>query len=112
MGNGGQGATGNETGSTPPVNTGQLIGEQLGKLTREIAASHALTRVLIAGGDTSGYVTRELGIYALEAAMPLAPGGPLCRGHSGDPRFDGIEIALKGGQVGLEDYFVRVKEGR
>lgn len=111
-GGGDQGANEGGNVAAAPLNTGRLIGEQLGRLTRDIAASHALTRVLIAGGDTSGYVTRELGIYALEVAMPLAPGGPLCRGRSDDPRFDGIEIALKGGQVGREDFFVRVKEGR
>lgn len=97
---------------TPAANAGQLIGEQLGRLAREVAAANKLTRVLVAGGDTSGYVTRELGIYALETAMPLAPGGPLCRGYSEDPAFDGIEIALKGGQVGQTDYFMRVLEGR
>jgi len=92
--------------------TGRLIGAQLGKLTKEIVAEKKLTRFLVAGGDTSGFVTRELGIYALEVLMPLAPGGPLCRSYSEDSRFDGIEIVLKGGQVGKEDYFIRVLEGR
>ncbi len=95
-----------------PSDTGRLIGEQLGKLTKQIITEKKLTRFLVAGGDTSGFVTRELGIYALEALMPLAPGGPLCRSYSEDSRFDGIEVVLKGGQVGKEDYFVRVLEGR
>lgn len=92
--------------------TGRLLGEQLGKLTKEIVANNRLTRFLIAGGDTSGFVTRELGIYALETLMPLAPGGPICRSYSEDPQFDGIEIVLKGGQVGKDDYFNRVLEGK
>ncbi len=92
--------------------SGRLIGEQLGILTKEIVAEKKLTRLLVAGGDTSGFVTRELGIYALEVLMPLAPGSPLCQCYSEDSRFDGIEVVLKGGQVGKEDYFVRVLEGR
>lgn len=94
------------------LDTGRMIGEQLGKLTREVAEATGLRRFLAAGGDTSGYVARELGIFGLECLRPIAPGGPLCRSHAHDPRFDGLELALKGGQVGKEDYFVRVREGR
>jgi len=93
------------------LDTGRLIGEQLGKLTREVVERTGIRRLLAAGGDTSGYVTKELGIRALSFAMPLAPGSPLCISHAEDPRFDGKEIALKGGQVGKEDYFVRVRDG-
>ncbi|MDI4644699.1 four-carbon acid sugar kinase family protein [Cohnella sp. F6_2S_P_1] len=92
--------------------TGKLIGEQLGRLTREVVADNRLQRFLVAGGDTSGFVMRELGIYALECLMPIAPGGPLCRGYAKDDRFNGVELALKGGQVGKADYFVRVLEGK
>lgn len=91
---------------------GRLIGEQLGRLTKDVITAHKLKRFVAAGGDTSGFVTRELGIYAIENLMSIAPGGPLCRGYSDDPRFDGIELALKGGQVGRADYFVRVLEGK
>lgn len=93
------------------ADSGRLIGKQLGKLTKAIVAENRLTRLLVAGGDTSGYVTRELGVYALEAIMRLAPGGPMCRAYSEDIRFDGIELVLKGGQVGEEHYFVRVRNG-
>jgi uncharacterized protein YgbK (DUF1537 family) len=94
------------------ADTSQLLGTQLGLLTKQILMNNRLGRLLVAGGDTSGYVTRELGIYAIESLTPIAPGGPLCKGYSEEPRFDGIEIALKGGQVGSEDYFIRVLEGQ
>jgi uncharacterized protein YgbK (DUF1537 family) len=94
------------------LDTGRMIGEQLGMLAREVALRTGLRRFLAAGGDTSGYVARELGVYALGCLMGIAPGGPLCRSYADDPRFDGKELALKGGQVGKEDYFVRVLEGR
>ncbi|TLS51900.1 four-carbon acid sugar kinase family protein [Paenibacillus antri] len=101
-----------EAAGRTSLDTGRMIGEQLGKLTREVIERTGLPRFLAAGGDTSGYVARELGIYALSCLMPIAPGGPLCLSYADDPRFDGKELALKGGQVGREDYFVRVLEGR
>jgi uncharacterized protein YgbK (DUF1537 family) len=83
----------------------RLLGAEMGKMTRELLARTALRRVVIAGGDTSSYATHELGLYALEMMAELAPGAPLCRAYSNDPRFDGLEIALKGGQIGKAEYF-------
>jgi len=91
--------------------TGKLLGQQLGLLSHEIVSATSLKRMVVAGGDTSGYVTRELGIYALECLAAIAPGGPLCRTFSEIPRFNGLQLALKGGQVGPEDYFYRVLQG-
>jgi 3-oxoisoapionate kinase len=42
----------------------------------------------------------------------LVPGAPLCKAHSMDKAINGIEVNLKGGQVGGEDYFVILKTGR
>lgn len=92
--------------------TGRLLGESLGRLTRLIVKDNKLKRFVAAGGDTSGYVTRELGIYAIECLSPIAPGGPLCISYSTNSDFDGLELALKGGQVGQADYFVRVRDGQ
>ncbi|MBP1965235.1 four-carbon acid sugar kinase family protein [Paenibacillus aceris] len=86
----------------------RLLGIALGLLTKELVRQLGISRVLIAGGDTSGYVTRELGIYALECISVLDPGGPLCRAFSNEPQFDGLELVLKGGQVGGVDFFERV----
>jgi 3-oxoisoapionate kinase len=36
---------------------------------------------------------------------PLAPGAPLCRIHSNDKRLDGLDIVLKGGQMGPLNFF-------
>jgi uncharacterized protein YgbK (DUF1537 family) len=52
-----------------------------------------------------------LGVYALTAVAPIAPGSPLCRAHASDPVLAGLEIALKGGQVGQPDFFCAVKAG-
>jgi uncharacterized protein YgbK (DUF1537 family) len=85
--------------------TAKLLGGAMGRIAREILARTALRRVVIAGGDTSSYAVQELGLYALEMKVELTPGAPLCRAHSDDARIDGLEIALKGGQMGKVDYF-------
>jgi uncharacterized protein YgbK (DUF1537 family) len=94
-----------------PSQTGKLIGKQLGRLTKYILERTGLNRVCIAGGDTSGYATKELGVYGLEMIMPIAPGSPLCTCYSENSNFDGLEISLKGGQVGKADYFGVVRSG-
>jgi uncharacterized protein YgbK (DUF1537 family) len=68
-------------------------------------------RVAVCGGDTSGYVARTLNVDALTMLAPMAPGSPLCRAHARDARTDGLEIVFKGGQVGTEDFFERVRHG-
>lgn len=92
--------------------TGELLAGAQGMIVKELIAKTGKMRVVVAGGDTSGYVARALGIYALETLCPIAPGAPLCIAHSRDSRFDGLEIALKGGQNGNERYFASVQAGR
>ena len=45
------------------------------------------------------------------AAAATVPGAALLDAYSDDPELDGIEIALKGGQMGTPDYFGWIKEG-
>jgi uncharacterized protein YgbK (DUF1537 family) len=93
------------------ADSGRVIGMQLGRLARELIQVAGLRRILIAGGDTSGYVTRELGIYAMSCLSTIVPGGPLCRCYAQNAGMDGLELSLKGGQVGGVDYFERVRRG-
>ena len=76
-----------------------------------ILVETGLKRAVISGGDTSGRAAAMLGIDALTAIAPLAPGSPLCRAHAERADRNGLEIALKGGQVGAPDYFVAAKRG-
>lgn len=90
---------------------GGLLGAQQGMLLRELLERTPLRRVCVAGGDTCGHAARQLDIYALEYLMPTAPGAPLCRARSYLPQFDGLEISLKGGQLGRTDYFGCILSG-
>lgn len=94
-----------------PEDSSRLLGAELGGLARTLAVETGLMRILVAGGDTSGYVARALGLYALECRQTLAPGVPLCRAYADDARLDGLELVLKGGQVGGERFFERVRRG-
>jgi 3-oxoisoapionate kinase len=87
------------------------IGVGLGRILDRIMREAKISRVAIAGGDTSGHAALTLGIYALTALAPIAPGSPLCRAHSNDPAHAQLEIALKGGQIGAPDFFCAVKQG-
>jgi 3-oxoisoapionate kinase len=89
----------------------ERIGMSLGTILDQILAKSNLTRAVISGGDTSGRAASMLGIDALKAIAPLAPGSPLCRAYSARRDRDGLEIALKGGQVGAPDFFVAAKNG-
>jgi uncharacterized protein YgbK (DUF1537 family) len=90
----------------------RTLGTELGRLARTLVAEHGVKRLVVAGGDTSSYAARALGIEALEMIAPLAPGAPLCRAHATDPAIDGLEVSFKGGQVGAEDYFGAAARGK
>ena len=90
----------------------ERIGASLGAVLRTLIHRAGIRRVAVAGGDSSGQVVSTLGIDALTALAPIAPGVALLHGHSDDPVLDGIEIALKGGQMGGVDVFGRVRVGR
>lgn len=87
--------------------TREALGDALGRIAATLIETRALRRVIVAGGDTSGRVLARLPIDVLEATAPLASGSPLCRAYSEAPAFDGLELALKGGQVGGADLFVK-----
>ncbi|UAY56721.1 four-carbon acid sugar kinase family protein [Arachidicoccus terrestris] len=93
------------------VRAAQVYGRVLGQITLQVAKSGLLQRLVIAGGDTSSYVARNLGITAVEMIRPFSFGAPLCRAHASKEAIDGIEINFKGGQVGNEYYFTDILKG-
>lgn len=96
-----------EKGKTP-AEAAEAIGTILGGLTKSIYTSNGYGRLVIAGGDTSGFITKTLGIDSLEVIQSISPGAPLCIGKSFS-HDDTIEVALKGGQFGGESYFLDVQ---
>ncbi|RNL94533.1 four-carbon acid sugar kinase family protein [Sinomicrobium pectinilyticum] len=89
----------------PKTDTAKLFGSFLGKIVKETATRTGLKRIVVAGGDTSSYAARTMGIEAVEMIAPLTPGAPLCKIHAPGSPVDDLEINFKGGQVGGADYF-------
>lgn len=93
------------TGDLPRAAVADL-GRLLGRIAGQILEGCGFRRVVIAGGDTSGDVARQLGIASLRFAASLAPGAPWCCVQSDRPEVDGGLFAFKGGQVGRDDFLV------
>jgi uncharacterized protein YgbK (DUF1537 family) len=86
------------------------LGDSLGEVLHQIIQQTGIKRAVISGGDTSGYATQKLGIFALSALAPTIPGAALFKAHA-EGAMDGLELALKGGQMGSHDYFAWVRDG-
>jgi uncharacterized protein YgbK (DUF1537 family) len=88
-----------------------VLGGATGRVVRDAVARLGLSRVVLAGGDSSSHAVTAMGVEALGVAAPMVPGAPLCRLASRDAAVDKLEVTLKGGQLGAPDYFARVKAG-
>jgi uncharacterized protein YgbK (DUF1537 family) len=88
------------------------IGAALGDAVLRLVARHGLTRVAVAGGDSSSYALRRMTPHGLS----VSSGDYVTSAHvlrlSGPPPVDGLEITLKGGQVGDEGFFMTLRDGR
>lgn len=100
-----------ESGAEPTA-VHARIGSGLGALVRQARLAVGLKRAIFSGGDTSGHAMLALGAEALVPVAPLANGVPLLQVRSSEAAFDGLELALKGGQMGEADLFVRAAAGR
>lgn len=89
----------------------QVVGGVFAEMIKGVLDESPVNRLVLAGGDTSSQTIKSLGIDALEMAAAASPGAPLCRIHASGPPLDGLQIALKGGQLGGVDYFVKLRDG-
>lgn len=90
----------------------ERVGLALAEVMRRLLDRTALRRIVVAGGDSAGAVASHLGVQAFAVAAGMAPGVPLYRAWSDQARRDGLEIALKGGQLGLASFYGDVRAGR
>lgn len=83
---------------------GALMERTLAAVARELVAS-GTTRMIVAGGETSGAVVNGLGVKALEIGPEIDPGVPWTRAVGHD-----LVLALKSGNFGAPDFFVKAWE--
>ena len=85
---------------------GDALGRSLGTLLSHILERRSARRVLLCGGDTASHAVQQMGLQALTWLANLQPGAPLCRAHApGNPVLHNLELVLKGGQVGTDNFF-------
>lgn len=93
------------------VQGGKRLAMEVGQIALEILKAFPLKRLVVSGGDTSSQVTKVLAPDALVIKADVSPGAPLCQMHSRAHYLKDVEIALKGGQMGDRNYFVKALRG-
>lgn len=79
-----------------------LIEQTLSGLAAK-AAAEGVTRIIVAGGETSGAVTKKLGYEAFQIGESIAPGVPILLPLDAPA----VRLVLKSGNFGQEDFFGR-----
>lgn len=80
-------------------------------LLKAVLGKVRLQRIGIAGGDTSSIAVRALDAWGLSYLAPLPAGVTVCRLHAERGELDGMEVMLKGGQMGDADLFEQLANG-
>ena len=78
------------------------VEDAFGALAQALVA-RGVRRLIVAGGETSGAVVQALSVDALAIGPPIDPGVPWTTAL-GEPR---IALALKSGNFGAEDFFLK-----
>ncbi|MFN3436893.1 MAG: four-carbon acid sugar kinase family protein [Acidovorax sp.] len=105
--------TGPTDGTTAHITSAEQVAQASAKLVARVVQAQAehgtpLRRIGVAGGDTSSHVVQALQLWGLSYQTMLCPGVTLSRAHSQDRARDGLELMLKGGQMGGTDLFARL----
>lgn len=82
--------------------SGAMIERLLGEVAQGLAAE-GVTRLVVAGGETSGAVVGALGVSMLEIGPEIDPGVPWTLAADGKP----MALALKSGNFGTPDFFTK-----
>jgi len=99
------------SGETAGVKHGRSLARACGELLAQVLRITPVKRLGIAGGDTSSHAVQALDAWGLSYRAQLAPGVALCGLHSDNPMLDGLDIMLKGGQMGTATLFEELLNG-
>ena len=80
----------------------ELLEQTTAALARQ-AVETGYTRIIVAGGETSGAVTKALGFDSYIIGESVAPGVPVMIPRSSRQ----VRLVLKSGNFGQEDFFIR-----
>jgi uncharacterized protein YgbK (DUF1537 family) len=92
----------------------QLGRERAGAVVEKVMAEIAkglvergVRRLVVAGGETAGAVVQALGVTGLRIGRQIDPGVPWTVSLPGSPGEPPLALALKSGNFGAEDLFLR-----
>jgi uncharacterized protein YgbK (DUF1537 family) len=74
-----------------------------GQLAKRLVEAGGVTRIIVAGGETSGAVVNALRIKAVEILETIDPGVPALKALGSKP----LRLALKSGNFGAPDFFLK-----
>jgi uncharacterized protein YgbK (DUF1537 family) len=84
---------------------GLLIESALAEVAAALVA-RGVRRLVVAGGETSGAVVQRLGVRSLRIGAEIDPGVPWTHA-SADAAPEGMHLALKSGNFGARDFFLK-----
>jgi uncharacterized protein YgbK (DUF1537 family) len=85
---------------------GALVEQALAAVAEALVA-RGVKRLVVAGGETSGAVVQRLGVQALRIGAEIDPGVPWTFAAGGAAVGAGIHLALKSGNFGARDFFLK-----
>jgi uncharacterized protein YgbK (DUF1537 family) len=98
-------ARGNATASFDTART-HALGGVMAYICRKAVAETGIRRVIFAGGDTSSYAMTAIGADALDLVVFDARRNCHVFRLRARNELDQVEVLLKGGQVGSDDFFL------
>nr|WP_314071679.1 3-oxo-tetronate kinase [uncultured Roseococcus sp.] len=84
---------------------GALVEEAMAEIADALVAA-GVRRLVVAGGETSGSVVQRLGVRSLRIGAEIDPGVPWTHATP-DSAPEGMLLALKSGNFGARDFFLK-----
>ena len=85
---------------------GALVEETLATIARGLI-NMGVGQLIVAGGETSGAVVKALGVTGLRIGPEIDPGVPWTTTMTQNPADKPIALALKSGNFGTPDFFIK-----
>jgi 3-dehydrotetronate 4-kinase len=88
---------------------GAMVERTMAAIARGLVAL-GVRQLVVAGGETSGACVQALAVAQLQIGAQIDAGVPWCYARAGAAADQGLHIALKSGNFGDDDFFVRAFE--
>jgi uncharacterized protein YgbK (DUF1537 family) len=94
-----------------PARAEPRLAPACGALLAAVARRVRCARIGVVGGDTSSHAMQALAPWGIGWVGTMGAGGELLRARADDPALDGLELMLKGGQMGRLDILDQLVRG-